>query len=151
MIPWTIRPAELADAADMLLIEQQVTSYPWTLSLYQSCFSERYFNFVIEVEGIIAGFYIGEFVAQEASLFNIVVSANQQGRGLGRVLLEHFIAQADAKLALECWLEVRASNASAIALYQSAGFHQTGLRRNYYPTPSGNEDAILMGLPLRMG
>lgn len=151
MTQFTIRAAELADAADMLLVEQQVTSYPWTLALYQSCFSERYFNYVVEIDGAIAGFYIGEFVAQEASLFNIVVGKGRQGLGLGRKLLEHFIAQADQKSALECWLEVRASNTTAIALYQSAGFHQTGLRRNYYPTPNGNEDAILMGLPLRLG
>lgn len=151
MKQWIIREAELADAQEMLTLEQQVTSYPWTLALYQSCFSERYFNYVLETEGVIAGFYLGEFVVQEASLFNIVVAENYQGQGFGRILLDHFIAQADAKLALECWLEVRASNSNALALYQSAGFHQTGLRRNYYPTPTGNEDAILMGLPLRLG
>lgn len=151
MKQWVIRQATLADAELMLAIEQQVTAYPWTLPLYQSCFSERYFNYVVELDGKVSGFYIGEFVAQEASLFNIVVAAHAQGQGLGRALLDHFIEQADGRSALECWLEVRASNTSAIALYQSAGFHQTGLRRNYYPTPSGNEDAILMGLPLRLG
>ncbi len=151
MAAWIIRSASLADAEQMLSLETQTTAYPWTLALYQSCFSERYFNFVLELDATIVGFYIGEFVAQEASLFNIVVSAQQQGQGYGRVLLEHFIAQADQQLALECWLEVRASNSKAIALYQSAGFHQTGLRRNYYPTPTGSEDAILMGLPLRLG
>ncbi len=151
MTSWTIRPAELADADMMLQLEQSVTHYPWTLALYQSCFSDRYFNFVLESNGEILGFYIGEFVAEQASLFNIVVAKHAQCRGLGRTLLQHFIEQAETKDALECWLEVRASNQSAIALYQKQGFHQTGLRRNYYPTPSGAEDAILMGLPLRFG
>jgi ribosomal-protein-alanine N-acetyltransferase len=42
-------------------------------------------------------------------------------------------------------LEVRASNAAAIALYRSAGFEQIGLRRGYYPAANGREDALLMG------
>jgi ribosomal-protein-alanine N-acetyltransferase len=46
------------------------------------------------------------------------------------------------------FLEVRASNASAIALYEKRGFAEVGLRRNYYPTAKGSEDAILMALDL---
>ena len=51
------------------------------------------------------------------------------------------------------FLEVRASNISAIALYENIGFNEMSVRRNYYPAnpkifPSGREDAILMGLAL---
>ncbi len=46
------------------------------------------------------------------------------------------------------WLEVRASNAAAIALYESLGFNEATIRRNYYPTAEGREDAIIMALPL---
>lgn len=42
------------------------------------------------------------------------------------------------------WLEVRASNAAAIALYESLGFNEATIRRNYYPTTDGREDAIIM-------
>lgn len=147
----TVRPAILADAPAMLAIEQAATSHPWTLALFESCFGERYFNFVLTLDEVICGFYIGEFIAGEASLFDICIAPSAQGQGFGRLMLEHFIAQADQREAFECWLEVRESNDKAIALYQSAGFHQTGKRPNYYPTASGHEDAILMGLPLRMG
>jgi len=146
-----IRVATISDAPAMLAIEQSTTSHPWTLTLFESCFGERYFNFVLEQKNQICGFYIGEFIAGEASLFDICIAPSAQGKGFGRLLLEHFIAQADAREAFECWLEVRQSNTKAIALYQSAGFHQTGKRPNYYPTATGHEDAILMGLPLRMG
>jgi ribosomal-protein-alanine N-acetyltransferase len=147
----TIRSATLADAPAMLAIEQSATSHPWTLNLFESCFGDRYFNFVLEQQNQICGFYIGEFVAGEASLFDICIAPAAQGKGFGRLLLEHFINQADEREAFECWLEVRESNVKAITLYQKAGFHQTGKRPNYYPTATGHEDAILMGLPLRMG
>ena len=120
----TIRSATLVDAPDMLAIEQSATSHPWTLKLFESCFGDRYFNFVLEQQNQICGFYIGEFVAGEASLFDICIAPTAQGIGFGRLLLEHFINEADKREAFECWLEVRESNVKAIALYQNAGFHQ---------------------------
>jgi ribosomal-protein-alanine N-acetyltransferase len=51
-----------------------------------------------------------------------------------------------------CFLEVRSSNAGAIALYQSMGFMQVGERKNYYPDHRrGGEDALILSrqLPLR--
>ncbi|MBU2280260.1 MAG: ribosomal protein S18-alanine N-acetyltransferase [Gammaproteobacteria bacterium] len=146
-----IRLATIEDAPTMLVIEQNATSHPWTLKLFESCFGDRYFNFVLEQQNQICGFYIGEFIAGEASLFDICIAPEAQGKGYGRLLLEHFIQEADQREAFECWLEVRESNFKAIKLYQSVGFHQTGKRPNYYPTATGHEDAILMGLPLRMG
>jgi len=46
------------------------------------------------------------------------------------------------------WLEVRASNAAAIALYEQLDFNEVSIRRNYYPTKDGKEDAIMMALTI---
>jgi ribosomal-protein-alanine N-acetyltransferase len=46
------------------------------------------------------------------------------------------------------WLEVRASNRPAIALYEQLDFNEVSVRRNYYPTADGKEDAIIMALTL---
>ena len=46
---------------------------------------------------------------------------------------------------VQLWLEVRESNAPAIALYQNSGFDVAGTRRDYYPSDKGREDALLMG------
>lgn len=146
-----IRVALATDIDAMLALEQAATSHPWTKTTFESCFGERYFNFVLLQQGHIAGFYIGNFIAGEASLFDICVDPQLQGHGFGRQLLDHFIAQAEALGAFDCWLEVRESNLKAIKLYQLAGFHQTGKRPGYYPTATGKEDAILMGLPLKFG
>ena len=133
----------------MLATEQAATAYPWAESSFRSSFSERYFNAVLlDDNDAILGFYIGEKVAVEASLFNIGVAPKAQGQGYGQQLLQHFIAQAQDLEALDCWLEVRQSNANAIKLYEKCGFIQTGLRPSYYPTATGREDAILMALPL---
>ncbi|WP_337843265.1 ribosomal protein S18-alanine N-acetyltransferase [Rheinheimera sp.] len=143
-----IRSATEADIAAMLAVEQAANAYPWTEGNFKSCFSERYFNAVLEQQGEILGFYVGQQVAVEATLFDIGVTPTAQGKGYGRLLLQHFLAQAEGKAVLDVWLEVRQSNTAAIALYESAGFIQTGLRPNYYPTKQGREDAILMALPL---
>ncbi|NBS11482.1 MAG: ribosomal-protein-alanine N-acetyltransferase, partial [Gammaproteobacteria bacterium] len=49
----------------------------------------------------------------------------------------------------QLFLEVRASNGAAQRLYDRAGFNELGRRRNYYPTASGREDAMVYGLQLR--
>ncbi len=144
-----LRSATPTDIPAMLQIEQSANSHPWSEGTFNTCFSERYFNAVLmDDDDAIIGFYIGEKVAVEASLFNIGVAPKVQGQGYGQQLLQHFIAQAQDLEALDCWLEVRQSNRNAIKLYEKCGFIQTGLRPGYYPTATGREDAILMALPL---
>jgi ribosomal-protein-alanine N-acetyltransferase len=46
-------------------------------------------------------------------------------------------------------LEVRKSNAAALALYQGLGFHRLGVRKAYYPAHDGSEDALLLGHTLK--
>ena len=145
-----IRSATPADIPAMLATEQAATADPWAESSFQSSFSERYFNAVALIDGQVAGFYVGELVAGEASLFDIAVHPKQQGKGIGKALLTHFLDEAEHRQATDCWLEVRASNVKAIALYQQLGFHQVGVRPAYYPAPGGNEDAVLMALSLAM-
>lgn len=145
-----IRTATTADIPAMLATEQAATAYPWAESSFRSSFSERYFNAVALRNEQVVGFYIGELVAGEASLFDIAVHPAQQGKGIGKVLLTHFLDEAARRQATDCWLEVRASNQKAIALYQLLGFHQVGIRPAYYPAQGGKEDAILMAMSLAM-
>jgi ribosomal-protein-alanine N-acetyltransferase len=46
------------------------------------------------------------------------------------------------------FLEVRSGNLVALSLYESVGFSRIGLRRDYYPSLLGREDAVVMGLDL---
>ena len=70
-----------------------------------------------------------------------------QGQGIGGAFLEWIIEQL-TPVAERFYLEVRASNAAAIALYEAAGFAEMGVRHNYYPAKKGREDALLMAMEL---
>ncbi len=129
-------------------IEQRSHAFPWSEKTFASNQGERYLNFRLDVADEMAAFAITQVVLDEATLFNIAVDPAWQRRGLGRQLLTHLIGELEQRDVLTLWLEVRASNVAAIALYESLGFNEVTVRRNYYPTADGREDAIIMALPL---
>lgn len=144
-----IKPLSVTDIPALLAIESAANRYPWTEGVIKSCFGSQYFSFGVFGNEQLLGFYFGQFIAVESQLFNICVRNDQQGKGIGAKLLGHFISQSEQRDAVEAWLEVRASNQSAIHLYQKHGFIEAGCRPNYYSSATGKEDAIIMCLPLR--
>lgn len=125
-------------------IEQQAQSHPMSQKVMLSCLGKRYFNQSMLVDGVIAGFYIADFVVDESSLIEICIAPNFQGQGLGKLLLQHYIDNVLQRGGVSCWLEVRESNVAARQLYQALDFNEVDRRVNYYPTASGKEDAIIM-------
>ena len=87
--------------------------------------------------------------AERAEMVDLRVMASERRRGLGRQLLWASLTALGDVGSVE--LEVRSSNVAARALYESLGFSETGSRSNYYATPDGREDAILMTLTLNHG
>lgn len=137
-----------ADLAIAFKIEQASHRYPWAEATFASNQGERYLNLKLEVEGQIVGFVITQVVLDEATLFNIAIHPAWQRQGFGRCLLKALIEQLEARGINTLWLEVRATNGGAITLYEELGFNEVTVRRNYYPSASGREDAIVMALPL---
>ena len=83
----------------------------------------------------------------EAQILNLSVVAHARREGLGRTLLRQFIDDARELRADQVFLEVRASNAPAIGLYESEGFAPVARRVDYYPGASAGdprEDAVVM-------
>lgn len=146
----TISSLETTDLPAAYHIEQRAHAFPWGEKTFASNQGERYLNFQLTQNGKMAAFAITQVVLDEATLFNIAVDPDYQRQGLGRVLLEHLIDELEKRGVATLWLEVRASNAAAIALYESLGFNEATIRRNYYPTTDGREDAIIMALPISM-
>ncbi len=142
---YSLKPDDLAAA---YAIEQRSHAFPWSEKTFASNQGERYFNLRLDVDDKMAAFAVTQVVLDEATLFNIAVDPAYQRKGLGRRLLEHLISELEKKEVFTLWLEVRASNSAAIALYESLGFNEATIRRNYYPTKEGREDAIIMALPL---
>lgn len=103
---------------------------------------------VADVAGRVAGFIVTREVAPgEREILNLAVDPVERRTGIARGLVRDALARGKAEDALKrvrgAWfLEVRASNAAAIRLYESAGFHRAGRRPNYYYEPA--EDGIVM-------
>jgi ribosomal-protein-alanine N-acetyltransferase len=92
----------------------------------------------------VVGFAMGRIVAREAELLLLGVKAKDQHKGVGRLLLDAFVARASGRGAERLHLEVREGN-HAVNLYRRAGFTQVGRRRNYY---SGRDGQIYDALTL---
>ena len=141
-----------SDVKNLMVIESACHSHPWSEKTFLSCIGGRYFGEKFSKESsdttqnVNTGFYIGEYVAGEATLMDICVRPNEQGKGYGKKLLEQFLAQAKALGATKIFLEVRAKNIAAQMLYMNAGFIEINRRTGYYPSASGfgYEDAIIM-------
>ena len=103
-------------------------------------------NRVLLRNGRVAGYFFMWIVEREAQINNIAVHPERRGAGLGRRLLRAAIDLARRRGCAEAILEVRPSNAAALALYRSEGFVEIGRRRGYYAAE--NEDAILLRAPI---
>lgn len=150
--PLSLTPITSTDIQALMQIEDECHSHPWSEKTFRSCLGGRYFgnklSCTLNEPSNVIGFYIGEYVIDEATLMDICVSPSHQGKGLGKKLLIDFIEQSKAKGAAKIWLEVRAKNISAQMLYMNIGFIETGRRTGYYPSARGfgYEDAIVMCL-----
>lgn len=143
-----LREMTLADVDAVLAIELAVQAYPWTRGNFIDALSQGYVCRVDEMGGEIRGYAVLRPVLEEAELLNIGVAAGQQRKGLGRAMLREMIEVALEKNMRRVFLEVRSSNAAALALYRSTGFGEIGVRRSYYQNASGSEDAITMACEL---
>ena len=121
-------------------LEKQNFSEPWPEIAVRSELTNKLSLWLVALDGETVVGYVGsQTVLQEADMMNIAVAGTHRRRGIARLLVEELIRQLDA---YQLTLEVRASNAPAIALYEKLGFTQVGLRKNYYHKPK--EDALIL-------
>ncbi len=90
----------------------------------------------------IAALAVFQLVCEEASLYTISTAPALRRQGAARALLQYAFAQLAAEGAQTVFLEMRAQNGAARALYASLGFVQTGMRRGFYTNP--RDDAVLL-------
>lgn len=148
----TIRPARPDDASALADIDTQVNINPWSAAQFsaacQGGVDTREWALVVEADNRLHGFIVMAQVLDEAAIYNIAVDPAQQRKGLAQSLLTAALAQVVKSGAMRCVLEVRQSNTAARKLYETNGFALDGLRKNYYPTANGREDALLMSKSL---
>jgi len=88
-------------------------------------------------------------VRDEVHVLNLATHPVWRRRGYARMLLDDTLSFARTRGVRYVTLEVRRSNAPAIALYRSLGFVAIGVRPSYYA--DDNEDAIVMLLTIEPG
>ncbi|WP_246002300.1 GNAT family N-acetyltransferase [Pacificibacter maritimus] len=94
-------------------------------------------------------FAMGRVVVGEAELLTLAVDPRAQGQGLGRTALQSYEDAAAARGAEVSFLEVAANNHTAIKLYMSHGYSESGTRRGYYTDADGAKvDALVLSKPL---
>lgn len=147
-LPAALRPMREGDLAAVHAIETRAYEFPWTVGIFRDCLRAQYPAWVMHSDGRIVGYSLMSIAAGEAHVLNVCVAPEMQGRGLGRRLLRALLQIARGQGAARVFLEVRPSNAAAIALYHDEGFNEIGRRPRYYPAHDGREDALVMALEL---
>lgn len=136
----TMRPDDLAA---VVAIEERAYEFPWSRGIFNDCLLAGYYCAVLEVDAAVTGYTIMSVAAAEGHILNLCVGNSLRRRGLGRKLLDYLLEHVGAVNIERLFLEVRPSNAAAIALYDSAGFTRLGVRKGYYKTLDGREDALV--------
>ena len=130
------------DLDQVLAIEQACFPRGWNLGHFQAeLASERASCVVAEEEGRVAGYLCLTVLLDEAEVLDVAVDPALQGRGIGAQLLQWACHEAIQRGAHQLQLEVRATSAPAIALYERFGFVRSGVRKAYYEQ---GVDALLM-------
>jgi [ribosomal protein S18]-alanine N-acetyltransferase len=140
--PLEIRRLNYADLPQVIAIERRAFPTPWSLAMFVLelskpsgiCLAARH-------EGRIVGYLICSRYDTVWHLMNVAVDADLRRQGIASTLLERLFERAD-RPGEQYTLEVRASNAAAMALYQRYGFRHAGMRRGYYH--DNQEDAVIM-------
>ncbi len=137
-----LRPFVVADLPTILQIEQASFPSPWKEGFFLHELHNQYSRVLVaELEGQVVGHLWCWFVVDEVQILNVAVHPRYRRRGIGKALLRDILAEARQGGVRSVSLEVRRSNASAIALYEGFSFRRVTVRRRYY---ENGEDAFLM-------
>ena len=146
------RPLREDDLACVAALEAQIHASPWTIGNFRDALAAGYAARVGERARRIVVYGVLMLTPGEAQILNLSVVPDARREGLGRALLRHFVDDARWLNAGQIFLEVRASNAAAIALYATEGFTPVARRLGYSPGAAPDaprEDALVMRRALR--
>lgn len=144
----TLRPMGVADVDAVMAVEVAAYAFPWSRGNFIDSLAAGYPARVLRVSGdAVLGYFVAMPGVGEMHLLNITVAPEVQGRGHARTLIDALTVLCHAHGARDLWLEVRAGNDRARAMYAHLGFTQVGVRKGYYPAPfARREDAVVMSL-----
>ncbi len=145
---WTLRSARAADVDRIVDIEKDGFLHPWSRELVERELGHSWSRILLACEvdpagdERVLGYIVFWIVHDEVHVLNVATALEARRRGIGRALMDGAEEEGRARGARLATLEVRRSNAGAIALYRAIGYRQVGVRPNYYAEE--REDAIVM-------
>lgn len=139
-----VRIATAADLDAIHAIEEASFSTPWSRVAFRDFLLSDAARLIVATDAstAIAGFAAVVLAPGEAELANLAVRPDVRRTGIARDMVRYALIMADSCGPRDVFLEVRASNAAARALYASFGFVEVGRRRAYYRLPE--EDALVL-------
>ncbi len=145
--PLAFRAARAEDLERIAEIESDGFAHPWSRELLGRELGHTWSRVLLAVVPdargeTVVGFVVFWLVHDELHVLNIATALEARGQGIGRALMEEAEEEGRRHGIRLATLEVRRSNARAIALYRALGYRQTGVRPNYYAEEK--EDAIVM-------
>ena len=142
-----VREMRAADVAAVAALEATAFSTPWAEATFHKLLRRPGAEMGVLVEGErLLGYVVLWCVLDQGEIANIAIVADRRGEGLGRLLLDETLETALHRGVKNVFLEVRASNAAARALYARRGFREIGVRKGYYDAPK--EDALVLQIDL---
>lgn len=144
----SFRPMTVEDLPEILELEKKSCPAPWSKQTFMDELTRNHLAHyhVVTLDERAIGYCGMWMIIDEAHVTNLAIHPDFQGRGLGKALLMHMMAEAVRLGAKKMTLEVRASNHIAQSLYKKLGFTASGIRRGYYT--DNHEDAIIMWVNL---
>ena len=138
-----IRKMTDAHISQVAELEKLCFSDPWSEKSVASELTNPLSLWLVALDGDrVAGYVGSQSVLGESDMMNVAVHPDYRRQGIAENLITHLIQELKNRGSHALMLEVRASNAPAIALYEKLGFRQVGLRKNYYRNPK--EDALIL-------
>jgi len=139
-----IRKMKVEDLPDIMVIENDLFSSPWTKEMYQQELENHDAYVLCNKDEKIIGFMCGWKISDEFSITNFGINKKYQRQKLGAYLFGEVLTLKRDSGINAFFLEVRESNFPAVNFYQQFGFSKLAVRKKYYKDPE--EDAICMGL-----
>lgn len=123
-------------------IETETFSNPWLREFFE--IELQHESYVAGKDNEIAGYICAMQVLDECTITNVAVRTQNLRQGIAVYMIKNLEEIMDKRDVRYYYLEVRASNAAAQALYHKLGYLEVGIRKEYYHHPT--EDAIVMSL-----
>jgi len=139
-----LRRLDVGDLDVVEVIERESYGTPWSRSMFDAELrkpSSLALGAFADDEALVGYAFVSRYV-DAWHVMNIAVADAYRRRGIASALLERVFEVTEADSRRGYTLEVRVSNAGAIALYERLGFEPRGIRRGYYT--DNREDALIM-------